>query len=69
MVSTTSSINIEKLNSSSNFNSWQQRVYELFIQQDLLSTLDGPKANSFMKPDWIFLYRDYIFDEDRRSVL
>ena len=55
MVSTSSRIDIEKLNSSSNFNLWQQRVYDLLIQQDLSSTLDGPKPDSVTSSGWLRL--------------
>ena len=55
MASTLSHIDIEKLDSSSNFNLWQQRVYDLLIQQDLSSTLDGPKADSVIASDWLGL--------------
>ena len=57
MASTLSHIDIEKLDSSSNFNLWQQRVYDLLIQQDLSSTLDGPKVDSVTASDWLGLQR------------
>ena len=57
MASTSSRIDIEKLDSSSNFNLWQQRVYDLLIQQDLSLTLDGPKPDSVTASDWLRLQR------------
>ena len=57
MASTSSRIDIEKLDSSSNFNLWQQLVYDLLIQQDLSLTLDGPKLDSVTASDWLRLQR------------
>ena len=57
MASTSSRIDIEKLDSSSNFNLWQHRVYDLLIHQDLSSTLDGPKPNNVTTSDWLRLQR------------
>ena len=57
MVLTSSRIDIEKLDSSLNFNLWQQRVYDLLMQQDLSSTLDGPKPDSVTPSHWLRLQR------------
>ena len=57
MASTSSRIDIEKLDSSSNFNLWQQRVYDLLIQYDLSSTLDMRKPDSVTSSDWLRLQR------------
>ena len=57
MASKLSRIDIEKLDSSSNFNLWQQWMYDLLIQQDPSSTLDGPKPDSVTTSYWLWFQR------------
>lgn len=57
MASSSSRVEIEKLDTSSNFNLWKQRVYDLLTEKDLSLTLDGPKPESVNDSEWTRLHK------------